>query len=326
MGEILGELPDHIFTGLSTKGGISVTEAACFEYTTQEHGTLQAIKEICQERAYGIRAQLRDLNTGKVLGTFLDEYSEGTYIFFRCLEEVLYMSPEERSKATLVIVDEPGKNRAVTKGVACVKVVMDFVNKICSVPLEKGFESSHSGMRQSNHAWNFFKDFEKESLRSILFKVKHREEKQYEGETRVTLEYEDVYAVSTDYETATDFESHKIAKEIAYPWMLKCGIPKILRNLVCEIAFRPRRIQFTGTNLEIGKVIDRENEISEITTCRGVLMGDPLTKVILHFTNIVVRRLAMRLFDESFITKVFGTARAYEYFHARLLNHLKVGR
>jgi hypothetical protein len=68
------------------------------------------------------------------------------------------MPPDKRKEAFLVIVDEPGKDRAITKAHACVKVVLDFVNKICAIPLERGFDSSHSGMRLANHAWNLFKD------------------------------------------------------------------------------------------------------------------------------------------------------------------------
>lgn len=318
MDEAISKLPDHIFTGLATKGGVSVSNSATFEYSKVEFGTIQAIKDICQDRAYGIKALTICLETGNTLGTFGNERTEGTYIFFRCLEEVLSMTPEERAQAAVVLVDEPGKTRTVTKGVACLKVVLDFVNKICSIPLEKGFESSHSGMKSSNHAWNFFKDFEKETLKEILFKVKSTKEEEYSGSTRVTLEFEDVYMASTDYETATDYLSHGIAQAIAVPWMIKCGIPRILRNLVCEVAFNPRKIYFTGS-LPYGKIVDDDGPTRVIYTKRGVLMGDPLTKVILHFVNIISRLLCRRIFDEDFHTRVFHSAQAFENFRSIIL-------
>jgi hypothetical protein len=232
------------------------------------------------------------------------------------------MPPEERKKASLVITDEPGKNRAVTKAVACVKVVFDFVNKICSVPLERGFDSSHSGMKKANHMWNFFKDFEQKPIRDILFSEKSRKVDEYNHSMRIEVEYEDVFGVSTDYETATDYISHLIGKVIAYPWMLKCGIPKVLRDLVCEIAFQSRPIYFSG-DIGVGKYIGEENGIPRffIETTRGVLMGDPLTKVVLHFTNIVSRRLAWRIFQEDFLQGVFKTSQSYENIKRFLANH-----
>jgi hypothetical protein len=319
MQELIAQLPDHIFTGLSTKSGVSVTTSACYEYSSREFGTLQAIQDLCAERAVGVKAIERCLETGKIISYFCKEKTEGTYIFFRSLEEVLSMKPEDRSKATVVLVDEPGKSRAVTKAVACLKIVLEFVSKICAIPLEKGFSSSNSGMTASNHSWNFFKGFDQSPLKDLIFRIKKSEKEQYEGYCEITSTYHSVFMVSTDYETATDYLSHSIAKVIAYPWMLKCGIPKILRNLVCEVAFKPRKLYFKGDFL-MGTLEDESEQLRSINTCRGVLMGDPLTKVILHFCNIVARRLSHRVFDETFLTKVFGTAKAHEYFKRKLVH------
>jgi hypothetical protein len=313
MAELISELPDHTFAGLSTKAGVTATTSATWEHTQAEEGTLQSLQDICKDRALGVKAQVYNLETGTFLHYLDDNESEGTYIFWRCFENVIRMTPDERKIAALVITDEPGKNRSVTKAVACVKIVFDFVNKICSIPLERGFESSHSGMRKANHMWNFFKEYEKAPLKDVLFSEKSRKETQYNGTTRVEVEYEDVFAVSTDYETATDYLSHKIGKVIAYPWMVKCGIPKILRDLVCEIAFESRPIRYTG-NFGIGELIKEEGGITtrQIRTKRGVLMGDPLTKVVLHFTNIVSRRLSWRIYQNDFLQKVFKSSLEFE--------------
>jgi hypothetical protein len=64
---------------------------------------------------------------------------------------------EELQQAELVVVNEPGKSRSVTKGPAPVQVLLDFVNKICADVLSKAFESSRSGMTQSDHSWKAFK-------------------------------------------------------------------------------------------------------------------------------------------------------------------------
>jgi hypothetical protein len=304
MWEEITLLPDHIFTGLATKARVTVNTSATIEYTQLQHGTVQAIQDICKGRAYGIRAMDIDLETGSIRGYLKKDISEGTYVFFRCLEEVLRMSPEERSRATVVMVDEPGKNRAVTKGVACLKVVLDFVNKICAIPLEKGFASSHSGMKKANHMWNVFKEYEVNPLNKLLFNPEKVEETEFSDHKIRDTEFKAVFAVSTDYETATDYLSHKIGKAIAYPWMLKCGIPRVLRNLVCEVAFRPRTILYYGDPV-VGELTGKEPNQRSVQSSRGVLMGDPLTKVVLHFTNIVSRRLSWRILEEDFHNKVF---------------------
>jgi hypothetical protein len=263
------------------------------------------LQDICKDKALGIRAKTYDLETGNPSGYLSDEESEGTYIFWRCFEVVIHMKPEERKKAALVVVDEPGKNRSVTKAVACVKIVFDFVNKICSVPLERGFDSSHSGMRKANHTWNFFKDYEKQPLKDILFSEKKRNETVYNGSTRVEVEYHDVFADSTDYETATDYLSHSIGKVIAYPWMVKCGIPKVLRDLVCEIAFQSRPIYFTG-NLGIGKLVE-EKDYSHLSHShgKGCPNGRPLNESRLAFyeyrkQTTSLENLSRRIPPESF--------------------------
>jgi hypothetical protein len=306
MAEELRNLPDHIFSGLKTKASISVNSSSTWEKTQAEEGTLAAVQEFCSGRSIGEKAMIYDLDTGTALQHLEDDATAGEYIFWRALEELLWMTPENRRDAALVVVGEPGKCRAITKTRACVKIVLDLVNKICAVPLEKGFSSSRSGMRASNHAWNLFRSFEEEEFEEILFN-KHETclKGGYTDYDIVEVVYKHVFAVSTDYETATDFLSHKVAREIGLQWMHKCGIPKLLRDLVCEIAYGPRNIHF-HLNMEIGEVIDPEKNLRKMKTCRGVLMGDPLTKIVLHFTNIVTRAFVTQLSKGSLLPQVFG--------------------
>jgi hypothetical protein len=306
MAEELKKLPDHIFTGLSTKASITVNTNSTWEKTQAEEGTLAAVQEFCEGRKTGDKAIVYDLDTGQPLHLLKEDATAGEYIFWRALEEVLWLSPDERRDAALVVVGEPGKCRAITKTRACVKIVLDLVNKICAVPLEKGFSSSHSGMRASNHAWNLFKAMETPEFEDILFN-KHETclTGSYTNYDLVTTVYKHVFVVSTDYETATDFLSHKVAKEIGLLWMHKVGIPKLLRDLVCEIAYGPRNIYF-NLNKEVGELIDPEKNLRKIRTCRGVLMGDPLTKIVLHFTNIVTRAFVAQLSKKQLLPQVFG--------------------
>jgi len=55
------------------------------------------------------------------------------------------MEPDKLSSVQLLILPEPGKGRAITKPVGCVKVVLDVTHQYCAYPL-KHIESSKSGM------------------------------------------------------------------------------------------------------------------------------------------------------------------------------------
>jgi len=310
---ICSKIPDTAFTGLGTKASITVNSNATLEKIKKEHGTIAAVQEYCSARSLGEKAMTYDLDTGKASHLLGEDATPGEYIFWRSLEELLWMTPGERRTAFLAVVSEPGKGRAITKVSACVKIVLDLVHRICSVPLAKGFPSSSSGMEASHHAWNVFKSFETEDFERILFDHVDVKEDEYTDYKLVRNVYASVFVVSTDYETATDFLSHKIAKEIGLAWMYKCGIPKLLRDIVCEIAYGPRTIRFHGeVKLDIAVKTETEN-VFEVTSCRGVLMGDPLTKIVLHFTNIVTRFLAQNISNREFLAIAFppsGSAEA----------------
>lgn len=303
VGEIINEIPDHIFTGLATKAAVSVNASSCWEKTRKEGGSLAALQEICAGRDLGVQAIVRCLETGRAVRYLESDATAGEYIFWRCLDDVLKMPPEERSKIALVVVTEPGKARAVTKSHVAVKVVLDFVSHICAIPLAKGVASSHSGMEKANHAWNLFKDFDSKPLKDMVFNVERRDDQEYEDYGIRSETYSRIWAVSTDYQTATDFLDHNLAGMIGLAWMTKCGIPRILRNLVCEIAYRSRHIEFHG-NMGIGAPVHGKTNVFCVQTRRGVMMGDPLTKVVLHLVNVVVRRVASRIKDPLFFEAI----------------------
>jgi hypothetical protein len=309
LSEVLKDLPDEAFTGLATKARITVATSACWEQTQKDGGTLQEISNICSLKEVGVQAKVIDLDTGEFSHNLSKDAEPGEYIFWRCLEECLLMSPEERTKAFLVVVNEPGKARSVTKGHACLKIVLDLVNKICAVPLEKGIETSSSGMGKSHHGWNLFRDTEKPHVKDMIFRVAKRTKQTFSDHIEYLDVYEDVFAVSTDYKNATDYMEHKVAYLLGNSWMRKCGIPKVLRDLVAETAYNPRKVHYYG-NLSIGEPVDIDQKEWSVTTSRGVMMGDPLTKVVLHLTNVVTRHLSNRLFSEQFMDKVLkGTSR-----------------
>jgi len=301
--KVIENLPAESVTGLGTKSRVTVTSAACWEKTRREGGTTEQIKEMICSVDPCQQIPIRDLDTGRVVSwKFQEEFDTvGELIFWVSLDRVLHTPPVELKKAFLTVVKEPGKARSVTKARACLKIVLDLVSKLCSEPLAKGIRSSQSGMKASNHGWNFFNSFTNELEKSEVFSLLNREETAFEGYVERTDTFEDLFVSSTDYEEATDLLEHIVARDLGIPWMQKCGIPRVLQGIVVETCYNPRQIYFKATGLlaDLGIPTD-EPSIHRITLRRGVLMGDPLTKPVLHLINVCDRMLQNQALNPEF--------------------------
>lgn len=319
MDDLIGGIPDHVFTGLSTKARVTVTGSACWEHTRSEGGTAQAVLDLMSRYNADKLVPVRDLETGDISECIHKDQFEsvGTAVFWVCLEEVLLTPPEELRKVSLTVVREPAKARVVTKGHAALKIVLDTVSKICSHPLKKGMKSSESGMGKSHHGWNLFRDMFSGEMYDLLFTEdrKLREDDPYVDHISRIQTWEDVFFSSTDYQEATDRMIHTFSRIVGAKWMRKCGIPPILRGIVMAVCFQPRQVYFsaTGPLSKIGYPV--EDGLRRVTLNRGVLMGDPLTKVILHFANIVARRLGQTLTDGSIFRSFPNGYEAATAFH-----------
>jgi len=325
---VMGELPDHIFTGLETKARVTVTGSACWESTRAEGGTAQAVLEIMTKYDGDRMIPIIDLDTGENIEyrRKADFESIGTAVFWACLSEVMGEDPQYLSEVFLTLVKEPGKARVVTKGHAALKIVLDTVSKICAGPLKKGFKSSESGMGKSHHGWNLFRDMFSEEFEDILFSEnrKLREEDVYVDHIERLVVWEELYCSSTDYQEATDRLIHLLGRIIGSVWMRKCGIPPVLRGIVMAICYRPRKVYFSasGALKTEGRPVEGDPDLRYVTLYRGVLMGDPLTKVVLHFTNIVARQLGQSMTDGSIFSHFPGNGyEAATHFHEAVWGH-----
>lgn len=283
-------------TGLSTAARVRVTSNACYEQAVKDGGTLSAINDIVFMGKAGRPVYTLDLQTGSRLRLVkYEDTTVGEYIFWRCMEEVLTLPPEELRVLRLVMVAEPGKSRAVTMGLACLKVVLDVIHRLMAKPFAKAFPSSTSGMEKSNHGWNVFRDFFKEPLSTLLFSVSDLREHQTRETTIRDFTWRDVFCSSTDWNTATDLMRHDVASYLSERLMTKMGIPPFLRGIVHETCFKPRKLEFVASGgLEfIGDPV-KENTRS-VQVVRGVMMGDPLTKLLLHTWNMCTRKIAILL-------------------------------
>jgi hypothetical protein len=250
---------------------------------------------------------IRNLDTGRIdEWKFPSEFdSTGELIFWISLDHVLRTPPEDLRMAFLTVVKEPGKARSVTKARACLKIVLDVVSKLCSEPLAKGIRSSHSGMAASNHGWNFFNSLTTGEERYETFHLLSREEVPFEGYVELHDVFEHLYVLSTDFVEATDRLRHYVAACLADAWMTKCGIPKLLTGIVHETCYKPRTIFFkaTGCLEDVGEPTEYQ-DVRKVTLRQGVLMGDPLTKPVLHLINVTTRHLEKRIMDPSFYSRL----------------------
>jgi hypothetical protein len=304
--KIIELIPDAALTGLQTRASVRATASACFELNREEGGTAQQINNLCWRRSIGQNVPVRDLWTGEIQSWECSQLEIGEYIFYACLEEVLSMDPEKLRELKLLVVRDPGKGRAITKGHACLKIVLDVVNKLCAKVLAKSFESSHSGMEKSNHMWGLFQSFFTNEMKDVIFHPEKVEKNDMgNGETLVTTLFSMVYALSTDYDDATNFFDLTIGKKISVAMMRKCGIPSLLIGIVIATSFTKRRVLYSsyGIMKHVGEKYDEDQ--NSIHLSKGLMMGDPLTKVILHLLNIGVRMLAdgivsREAFDQRF--------------------------
>jgi hypothetical protein len=174
-------------------------------------------------------------------------------------------------------------------------------------------------MLKESHGWNLFKKMLSSWKEELFIPQKVEEEFVSPGTKIQTRTYKDVYVGSTDYVTATDFQRHDVSEIIGGLWMRKCGIPKILRGIVIACCYKPRKIEFYAEG--ILEKIGRRSEVDGvnfITTRRGVLMGDPLTKPVLHLINIAVRVLASSFFIKEKASKIFKNPEEVLEFYSQL--------
>ena len=173
------------------------------------------------------------------------------------------------------------------------KIVLDVINKLVAKPFAKAFPSSASGMEKSNHGWNVYKAFFTGALRDMVFTPSNEEVTTLGDDAEIRdITWETVYASSTDFDTATDFMSHEVAWICARGLMTKVGIPRLLMGIVRATCFHERTIEFTGTGAlkSWGTTLDESTRLATIRT--GVMMGDPLTKVVLHMVNMLTREIS----------------------------------
>jgi hypothetical protein len=243
---------------------ISLSDSGEFFTTTQEGGKLEATRKILHSLQSVEEINLETgIKTGKVLNK--ENSNVGEMIFHWACG--LFTNRKEIYRTNVMsvrvsLVSELGKYRGITVSHLAHSVLLHVASHVL-LEFIKEVPSSRSGVSAANHAWNFFKHLShKNPAASFIFGDK------------------DSYVFSTDWENATDYCDHAVAQGMINRIMDILGFPKWYRQTVCFALCAPRQVEF----------IDEETNLLErYFTTRGVLMGDPVTKVVLHLYHLVTR-------------------------------------
>jgi hypothetical protein len=303
---------NNIFQGCRSRATFKVKQKGDFDAPVHECGTLDSIRKVytsafrkAQETddsfyfhsRTGIpptgTVRILDLETGKVTRVALASSLElGECIFWKSLEHVLLNIKSKSSRIgdiRLHVVTQPGKARAITMGRAALKIVLAVVAELASAPLKR-LRSHQDGMSKEHQAWKFYERLFDCENRSVVFGHDSLLDVNTLGEGK-TLQrvYRLLWFLSMDLTCATDAFQHQTAQILASHWLTRVGVGKWFRRLIIKLCYSPRRLFFpaAGHLLSIGKSSDIEDIASYryIWARKGIWMGDPLTKVLLHLAH-----------------------------------------
>jgi hypothetical protein len=258
---------ERFWARVISRAKISLSDSGEFFTSSESGGKLEAARLVLSKTP-----EIPEINleTGKLTGRILTgDDPVGIRLFhWACGEFRDRDSVYDRNvmSVRISLVAELGKYRAIT--VAHLAHAM-LLHVLSHVLLEyiSAIPSSRSGVGASNHAWNFFKRLShKNPVGNFIFD-------------------EDVYLFSTDWEEATDWMDHLVSQLIVNRLCFSVGIPTWYRQISVFALCAPRQVE---------EFDPEEKLLSRYFTTRGELMGDPVTKVILHLAHLIARTAAVK--------------------------------
>jgi len=252
---------------------ISLSDSGEFFTKSSDGGKLEAARKVLHKNSTFPR---RNLHTGEIIGEFcVGQDSEGECLFAWALDQ---FSDDEKCyernlmSVRISLVAELGKYRGITVSHLAHAILLHVLSHVLLKYISV-IPSSESGVKAANHAWNLFKRLShKNPAGSFIF------------------DKEDVYVYSTDWETASDFTDHSVAEALLNRVCYNLGIPDWYRETCVFALCAPRQVEF----------IDQDSKTLEMfLSNRGVLMGDPVTKVILHLYHLVGRYAALEQIEHT---------------------------
>jgi len=268
--EVFGSLPEEkreLFASRCARSAkISLSDSGEFFTKVAEGGKYEATRKVLSDLQEVNQIDLETgLNTGKVLNK--ENSNVGEMIFHWALskfQDRQHIYETNVMSVRVSLVSELGKYRGITVSHLAHSVCLHVASHVL-LSFIKQVPSSRSGVSAANHAWNFFKLLShKNPVASFIFGSK------------------DSYVFSTDWEDATNYCDHAVAQGLVNRLMDRLGFPRWYRQTVCFALCAPRQVEFMDEGDE-GLVLEK------YYTTRGILMGDPVTKVVLHCYHMIAR-------------------------------------
>jgi hypothetical protein len=241
---------------------ISLSDSAELNTSESEGGKYEAFRTLYRE------ALLRDvfyvdLNTGDVLKEKVPEGIEhaGERVFFYLIRKYCEQGITDIMTVRASSVTEPGKVRIITISHIAHAILLHPMSHF-TLNVLKLSPDDNSGIKAANHCWQFYRRLSHKNPRAgFIFTEK-------------------VSVLSSDLETATDYANpHTVRALLGTFLSTRCvGAPRFYSRICIKLLTSPRT------------VVTPNNDV--FATKRGCLMGDPLTKTVMHLHHISASVLA----------------------------------
>nr|WPR16645.1 MAG: RNA-dependent RNA polymerase [Lwood associated narna-like virus] len=274
---------ESFFDSVMKSSKISLSDSGEFFTNTNVGGKLEASRRVLQTHP---EIQEINLHTGDYTGNILTKSSPiGERLFhwacgkFKNRREV-YSNNSMSCRISLVA--ELGKYRTITVSTLQHALLLHPFSHM-GLKILEAIPSSESGIGAANHSWNFFKRLShKNPSASFIFN-----------------ENIQTSVLSTDWSSATDYCDPYIAGAMLNRLCKSLGVPNWYRESMLFALTAPRQVE----------TLDRNGvPVEKFYTSRGVLMGDPVTKVVLHLHHLIGARIAGDLLHDVFKDNVLDSS------------------
>jgi len=178
-----------------------------------------------------------------------------------------------------VAVPVPGKLRVATASHPLHAVFLQPLAQMLK-PVLKSFDSAKAGMSKQHHMWEFLKRIRPDMVSEVMVESKPR-----------TLE---TWFYSEDWEAATDNQNRETTRICLIALGNTIGVPRRYLELAAWALTAPRL-----NRIDPNEGVPEDMVPSIFVSRRGILQGDPVTKIILQFSHIVSLAIARRMMQEA---------------------------
>jgi len=243
---------------------VSLSDSAELNFGKKDGGKYEAFRNIVQQM--GQEVPEIDLENGSPTGDMISTSAEniGTAVFHYCFAKAIRGEITDLMTVRAEGVLEPGKVRMITVSEISHAVLLHPISHLLLDVLAL-VPSSTSGVKAANHAFEFYKRLSHKNPTGSFI-----------------MDEKSIWVLSSDLETATDFANPYIVRIILNVFLGKhcLGIPSLYKILILKLLTDTRTVYS-----EIRK--------ESFQTTRGCLMGDPVTKFVMHMLHLVGKEITL---------------------------------